>query len=123
MGKVPDDLDFATTATPQEMQAMFTKEQVRMLNKKGERHGRSFFTVLSHTLEVLDLFFVSGTITCRINDKENFEITTLRIDVVCDGRHAEVEFTTDWFLDASRRDLTVNAMFLGMLCYCRSHDH
>lgn len=41
-------------------------------------------------------------------------MTTLRIDVSTDGRHAEVEFTTDWQLDAFRRDLTINAMFLGL---------
>ena len=40
-------------------------------------------------------------------------MTTLRIDVTTDGRHAEVQFTTDWQLDAARRDLTVNSMFLG----------
>jgi len=45
--------------------------------------------------------------------QENFEVTTLRIDVTTDGRHAEVQFTTDWQLDAARRDLTVNSMFLG----------
>lgn len=45
--------------------------------------------------------------------EENFEITTLRIDVATDGRHAEVEFTTDWQKDAERRDLTINSMFLG----------
>ena len=45
--------------------------------------------------------------------KENFEVTTLRIDVVTDGRHAEVEFTKDWELDSLRRDLTINSMFLG----------
>lgn len=92
MDKKPTDLDFATTATPAEMKEMFTKEEIRMLNMNGEKHG---------------------TITARINNKENFECTTLRIDVVTDGRHAEVEFTTDWLLDANRRDLTVNAMFLG----------
>ena len=45
--------------------------------------------------------------------QENFEVTTLRIDVATDGRHAQVEFTTDWELDALRRDLTINSMFLG----------
>ena len=40
-------------------------------------------------------------------------MTTLRIDVVTDGRRAEVNFTTDWKIDANRRDLTINAMFLG----------
>ena len=48
MGKQPDDLDFATTATPEEMKTMFEMEEVRMINRRGEKHG---------------------TITCRINDK------------------------------------------------------
>ena len=55
-----------------------------------------------------------GTITARIDDKFNFEVTTLRIDKVTDGRHAEVEFTKDWQIDAERRDLTVNSMFLNL---------
>lgn len=93
MEKVPADLDFATTATPSQMKEIFTKEGIRMINANGEKHG---------------------TITPRINDKENYEITTLRIDVKTDGRHAEVEFTRDWLLDANRRDLTINSMFLGM---------
>jgi hypothetical protein len=38
----PADMDFATTATPQEMYDMFTEEGVRMLNKKGEKHGKRF---------------------------------------------------------------------------------
>ncbi|XP_056636462.1 CCA tRNA nucleotidyltransferase 1, mitochondrial isoform X2 [Diorhabda sublineata] len=92
MGKRPKDLDFATTATPTQMKEMFTSENVRMINANGEKHG---------------------TITPRINDKENFEVTTLRIDVLTDGRHAEVQFTTDWLLDALRRDLTINSMFLS----------
>ena len=93
MDKKPTDLDFATTATPLQMKAMFEAEKIRMINMNGEKHG---------------------TITPRINNKENFEVTTLRIDVLTDGRHAEVEFTKDWLLDANRRDLTINAMFLGL---------
>lgn len=112
MGITPHDLDFATTATPDQMKLMFEKEEIRMINMKGEKHG---------------------TITARINDKENFEVnglfqisklfivnklilcqvTTLRIDVATDGRHAEVQFTTDWQLDANRRDLTINCLFMG----------
>lgn len=88
----PKDVDFATTATPDQMKEMFNKEEVRMINAKGEKHG---------------------TITPRINNKENFEVTTLRIDVRTDGRHADVIFTTDWQLDANRRDLTINSMYLG----------
>ena len=92
MGKTPHDLDFATTATPEDMKKMFEEESVRMLNLGGEKHG---------------------TVTARL-EEENFECTTLRIDVETDGRHAEVEFTKDWQLDANRRDLTINAMFLGL---------
>ncbi|XP_041969454.1 CCA tRNA nucleotidyltransferase 1, mitochondrial isoform X2 [Aricia agestis] len=92
LGKQAKDLDFATTATPQQMKDMFTAENIRMINMSGEKHG---------------------TITARLNDKENFEVTTLRVDVVTDGRHAEVEFTKDWKLDANRRDLTINSMYLG----------
>lgn len=92
MKKRPSDIDFATPATPDQMKDMFVREGIRLINTKGEKHG---------------------TITTRINDKENFEITTLRIDVTTDGRHADVQFTTDWLLDANRRDLTINSMFLG----------
>uniref|UniRef100_A0A0N5AFK8 PolyA_pol domain-containing protein n=1 Tax=Syphacia muris TaxID=451379 RepID=A0A0N5AFK8_9BILA len=87
----PADIDFATDATPAQMKEMFEKNSVRMFNKNGEGHG---------------------TVSCRIDDKENFEITTLRIDVICDGRRAKVEFTTDWEKDANRRDLTINSLFL-----------
>lgn len=92
LGKTPTDLDFATTATPDEMVEMLEKENIRLVNKGGLKHG----TVTPHV------------------DGVNFEVTTLRIDVVTDGRHADVEFTKDWRLDAGRRDLTVNSMFLGM---------
>lgn len=44
-------------------------------------------------------------------------MTTLRVDVQTDGRHAEVEFTTDWQKDAERRDLTINSMFLGVCAF------
>ncbi|KAJ9601542.1 hypothetical protein L9F63_000285 [Diploptera punctata] len=54
----PKDLDFATTATPDQMKEMFNAEGIRMINTKGERH--------------------------------------------------------DWKLDANRRDLTINSMFLGL---------
>ncbi|XP_041835576.1 CCA tRNA nucleotidyltransferase 1, mitochondrial isoform X3 [Melanotaenia boesemani] len=91
-GKRPEDVDFATTATPEEMKHMFQSAGIRMINNKGEKHG---------------------TITARLHN-ENFEVTTLRVDVQTDGRHAEVEFTTDWQKDSERRDLTINSMFLGL---------
>ena len=54
---------------------------------------------------------------------KNLQITTLRIDVVTDGRHAEVEFTKNWELDAGRRDLTINSMFLGTFSQVENRVH
>ena len=42
--QIPDDIDFATTATPQEMKAMFTEEGVRMINGQV----RIFFQLFHH---------------------------------------------------------------------------
>ena len=42
-----------------------------------------------------------GTIT--IIDESKFEITSLREDISTDGRHANVKFSKDWKMDASRR--------------------
>lgn len=53
-----------------------------------------------------------GTVTAVI-DKKHFEITTLRSDTSCDGRHAHVAFGTDWEKDAERRDFTMNALYLS----------
>ena len=54
-----------------------------------------------------------GTVTAVLN-KENFEVTTLRIDAATDGRWADVQFTKDWRVDAERRDLTFNAMSMDL---------
>lgn len=95
-GKIPSDIDFATIATPVQMEKILSAhpDDIRLITtKSGIMHG---------------------TITARINDRVQYEITTLRVDKKTDGRHAEVEFITDWMLDASRRDLTINSMFLDL---------
>ena len=85
MGTEPKDWDIATTATPEEIKGIFQK---------------TIDTGLKH-----------GTVTVVVDNKQ-FEITTLRRDVLTDGRHAKVEFTKDWLADASRRDFTMNAMYM-----------
>ncbi len=86
------DIDLATPSTPDAVQALLTNANIR-----------SIPTGIEH-----------GTITAIINGRP-FEITTLRNDTSCDGRHAIVEFTDDWREDAKRRDFTMNAL------YCDSH--
>ncbi len=81
------DLDVATVLLP---------EQV--IERLQEADIRAFPTGIAH-----------GTVTAMI-DCRSFEITTLRKDIACDGRHADVTFTDDFALDAKRRDFTINAM-------------
>jgi poly(A) polymerase len=53
-----------------------------------------------------------GTVTALLG-RDAIEVTSLRRDVTTDGRHAEVEWTTDWAEDSARRDFTINAMSMG----------
>lgn len=63
-------------------------------------------------LKTLTIGFDHGTVGAVIQG-DLYEITTLRRDVETFGRHATVSFTDDWRADASRRDFTINALFLS----------
>lgn len=63
-----------------------------------------------HQLRHIPMGLVHGTVTAMVDGK-TFEITTLRKDVRGYGRHADVMFTDDWRIDASRRDFTINALY------------
>ena len=83
-----DDIDLATNIDPTKVKEALKKKNINY-----------FETGIEH-----------GTITALIeNDK--FEITSLRSDIKTDGRHAEIEFTTDWIKDAERRDFTINSIY------------
>lgn len=90
LGRIPAEIDFATTALPEEI-----------LRRAAAAGLKSVPTGIEH-----------GTVTIVI-DGHPFEITTLRRDVETDGRHAKVAFGRDWAEDAKRRDLTINGLFLG----------
>ncbi|MGG5817343.1 CCA tRNA nucleotidyltransferase [Falsiroseomonas sp. HW251] len=62
-------------------------------------------------LKVFETGLKHGTVTAVLGGVP-VEVTALRRDVATDGRHAEVEWTTDWREDAARRDFTINAMSL-----------
>ena len=87
-GENIDDIDLATSLEPDEVKKRLIKKDVK----------------------VLDIGITHGTITAILN-KKKFEITTLRKDVSTDGRHANVEFTSNWEHDALRRDFTINAIY------------
>ena len=63
-------------------------------------------------LKVFETGLAHGTVTAVL-DRTPVEVTALRRDVLTDGRHAVVAWTTDWREDAARRDFTINAMSLA----------
>jgi tRNA nucleotidyltransferase (CCA-adding enzyme) len=85
LGRVPDDWDITTSATPQQIKAIFP---------------RTIDTGIQH-----------GTVTVMVNHV-GYEVTTYRIDGEYeDGRHPkEVTFTRNLAEDLKRRDFTINAM-------------
>lgn len=89
LGRNVQDIDVATTLPPEAVMKALTAAGIKVVP-----------TGLSH-----------GTVTAIIQGK-GYEITTLRRDVLTDGRHAKVAFTDDWREDASRRDFTFNALYL-----------
>ena len=85
LGRLPEDWDITTSASPEQVKALF---------------GRTIDTGIEH-----------GTVTVMFG-KEGFEVTTYRIDGDYeDCRHPkEVIFTSSLTEDLKRRDFTINAM-------------
>lgn len=85
LGRVPDDWDITTSASPCQVKELFR---------------RTVDTGIKH-----------GTVTVML-DREGFEVTTYRIDGEYeDSRHPkEVIFTSNLEEDLKRRDFTINAM-------------
>ena len=82
------DIDFATKLLP--------NESIQILLDSG-------FNVKPTGID-------HGTITV-FSDNNSYEITSLRKDILTDGRHAKVLFGGTWEEDANRRDFTVNALY------------
>ncbi|MFZ0268140.1 CCA tRNA nucleotidyltransferase [Caulobacter sp.] len=91
MGKPIDDIDIATTLTPD-----------AVIEALGQAKLRAIPTGVDH-----------GTVTAVSNGRP-YEITTLRRDVSTDGRRAVVAFTQDWSEDAQRRDFRFNALYVDI---------
>lgn len=90
LGREVSDMDAATNALPE--------VTIELLQEAGIR--------------VVPTGLMHGTVTAFLH-RHKVEITTLRRDSSTDGRHAEVEFTEDWREDASRRDFTMNALYMN----------
>ncbi len=88
LGQPIDDIDIATTLTPDQVTEALEAAGIRVV-PTGVDHG---------------------TVTA-VSEGESFEITTLRRDVSTDGRRAVVAFTQNWEEDAVRRDFRLNALY------------
>lgn len=86
-----NDIDLATTFLPNEV--------VKILKNKN--------------IKFIDLAAHFGVITAIVNNIK-FEITTLRKDLLSDGRYAKIIFTDNWEVDARRRDFTINAIYYSL---------
>ncbi len=84
LGHPHSDYDFATSATPAQVTALF-----RRTAPVGEKYG---------TVGVLD------------GHRVLHEVTTFRRDVATDGRHAVVAYGVSLEEDLARRDFTINAI-------------
>ena len=89
LGRTPADFDLVTAARPEELQKLFP--QAKLV-------GASF-----------------GVVIVR-QDGIDMEVATARSErSYLDGRHPEkISYTTDFSLDAKRRDFTVNAMMYDL---------
>ena len=84
LGDVQKDFDLATSARPEQVQALFPRTVA-----VGVKYG---------TVGVFD------------RDRVLHEVTTFRQDVRTDGRHAEVAYGVSLEEDLARRDFTINAI-------------
>lgn len=84
LGRARADWDLATNARPEETRSLFRR--------------------------TVPLGIEHGTVGVLTADGTMYEVTTFRLDVETDGRHATVEFADTVEEDLARRDFTINAM-------------
>ena len=86
--EIVNDIDMATNLDPQKVCEVLKENKIDF-----------YETGIEH-----------GTITALIEGYK-FEITSLREDILTDGRHAKVKFSKNWKEDALRRDFTINSIY------------
>lgn len=105
-GRPLGDIDMAIAMPIKRAAKIFRKAGLRVI-ETGLRHG----TVTVRNADAdggvdNDVDFDAAALTPAI------EVTQTRIDVETDGRHATIGFSSDWKQDASRRDFTINAIYI-----------
>ena len=69
--------------------------------------------IFGKNIKYLEEGLKHGTVIIK-NNNHIFEVTSLRKDSSPSGRYSSVIFHNSWKMDASRRDLTINAIYLDL---------
>jgi tRNA nucleotidyltransferase (CCA-adding enzyme) len=94
LGVNPTDLDLATDLLPTDVMELLRKTDVDIIPDS--------------------VALIHGVVRIAVDDG-TIDIATLRNDIECDGRHAQIQFTNSIEEDLLRRDLTINAMAMEIL--------
>ncbi|SFG14273.1 CCA tRNA nucleotidyltransferase [Oribacterium sp. WCC10] len=115
LGRLPEDWDITTSATPEQVKSVF-----RRTIDTGIQHGTVTVLMPVHKSKVPgDTLSENENISDELQSMNKtgggfvgYEVTTYRIDgEYLDGRHpSEVTFTPSLHEDLARRDFTINAM-------------
>lgn len=92
MGKHSKDIDICCPYMPFEIE-----EQLQQSTYKWRNHGKAYGVFVIDDGEGLEI-----------------ELSSMRQDLDCDGRHCVPGFTKELEFDCGRRDLTINAMALNL---------
>ncbi len=137
-GKTPKDFDLATSATPAQVGMILSAAGFKYGgDRSGKQKAGTEFKVQKHfavvdgkDIEVEDaqhgdkyIWFLKGRdssadlkpfVVSAISNGEEFEIATFRKDAKVTDGAAEVDFVDNPAEDASRRDLTINALYIEL---------
>jgi poly(A) polymerase len=132
LGRASVDIDIAINVPPNEAARVFADAGFKVI-PTGISHGtitivaddeRSCALSDSTTTDATSRasydaatpasYFAATESPAGARTRSAFEITSLRQDVLTDGRHATVQYTDDWAQDAARRDFTINALYMDM---------
>lgn len=125
-GKSIKDYDLATNATPEQIAHILSNGGFKMADDRSGKKGKALdLTFNPQKAQNFDkrYWFVKGRdasqdgkafVISAVVDGEEFEIATFRKDAKVTDGAAEVDFVDNPHEDASRRDLTINAMYIEL---------
>jgi tRNA nucleotidyltransferase/poly(A) polymerase len=125
-GKSIKDYDLATNATPEQIGHILSASGFTMADERAGKSGKPLdltFNPPAYSKGDKKYWFVKGRdasadgkafVISAVVDGEEFEIATFRKDAKVTDGAASVDFVDNPHADASRRDLTINAMYIEL---------